>query len=253
MANKSDSCACIGQSHAGTLYPDDPTLLTTLITAAIKENGWKSTPVRLLRELPAVMVIPLGSYIHTLSVMAQAFASTARLNPQLIVVAATMSRPPFDTIEAKHLFVPASSSFRTVLGTIGISTGLFGSLDSGFHAEDAYFREESSIETVLPFIQLCFPDCPVMPVLCDSASRATETVSALADLSVLSRIRLLVICRADLSPAESWPAGLQESVPWRMIEGGPIPERIVSDMVMKHPHHGMPKTWYAGAVKELVR
>lgn len=253
MAKKSDSYACIGQSHAGTLYPDDPTLLTTLITAAIKENGWKSTPVRLLRELPAVMVIPLGSYIHTLSVMAQAFASTARLNPQLIVVAATMSRPPFDTIEAKHLFVPASRYFRTVLGTIGISTELIGPVDTDLHAEDAYFREESSIETVLPFIQLCFPDCPVMPVLCDSAAHAAQTVSSLVDQAVLSRMSLLVICRADLSHAEAWPTGLQVSVPWRMIDGGPIPERIVSDLVMKHPHHGMLKTWYAGAIKELVR
>ncbi len=146
---------------SGLFYPEDEEELRQEVQALL---AGEST---LQGGLP-FLLYPHGSWSNCEGRMARTMGATFReirhCSPRLIVMLAPVHR------EKKHpaFYLPESLWFESPLGLVPVEHKLcrnLAAVDGPFECSDIPHREEHSLELGLPFIQILFPECPILPVL----------------------------------------------------------------------------------------
>ena len=165
--------------HSGILYPSKAAeLFDAVATSSLPDDLPKLPP---LNNLPAAIVTSHGSYSNILPFLRQAYSSTAKLHPKLIVLLAPLHRPVLLEDSAFAIFLAEADSWETPLGKLVIENKLENTLRRAFPDKlgkrNAYFQEESAIELQLPFCQHHFPHVPILPFLGAWEDGSTHSVA----------------------------------------------------------------------------
>lgn len=148
----------------GLFYPDSPEKLSMAVNGFLAAS---STP----EDRAFGILCPHAAYEFTGGIMADAFRAAALRKPKRIVIIGPIHREQTDEI-----YLPESTVFRTPLGEVPVDTrGVNSLLDTGttFSQNDIPHLEEHTIESCLPFMQVLFPGCPIVPILLGDISRAS--------------------------------------------------------------------------------
>jgi AmmeMemoRadiSam system protein B len=143
----------------GILYPADKDELAEKIMSLLEKAK--------LRDGGAFGIItPHAGIEYTGPLMAAAYKSASARDIDTAVILASVHRPADDKI-----ILPESHFFNTPLGSLTVNKKLVEELLSCSTAairNDIPHLEEHSIEVQLPYIQLLFPDCEILPILMGS-------------------------------------------------------------------------------------
>ncbi len=156
---------------AGIWYPDDPAILSSLLTSFFKKTA----------GLPDCfgVVVPHAGYAYAGQVMATSYSCIDRNFAGTFLVVGPSHRGigPFTS----------ELDWDTPLGTVACNRGLARSL--GIPLSDEAIRvQENSLELQMPFIKYRFPEAQVVPVLMGAQDYAhtlslAETILNSADIS----------------------------------------------------------------------
>jgi len=177
---------------AGQFYPADPVVLRktvdSLIAASPKEVSGK----------PFVVVCPHAGYSYSGKVAAAAFKQAAGNHYDLIVILGTNHT----TAGFNKAAVFDGDGFQTPLGVAKVDRSAASQLldsDSIFTRFDAVHRAEHSIEVQVPFIQVLFPNVPIVPIVV-STTDLSDCEHIGRELARLATNRsVLIVASSDLS------------------------------------------------------
>ncbi len=143
----------------GILYPADKDELAKKIMSLLEKAK--------LRDGGAFGIItPHAGIEYVGPLMAAAYKSASVRDIDTAVILASVHRPADDKI-----ILPESHFFNTPIGSLTVNQKLVEELLSCSTAairNDIPHLEEHSIEVQLPYIQLLFPDCEILPILMGS-------------------------------------------------------------------------------------
>jgi AmmeMemoRadiSam system protein B/AmmeMemoRadiSam system protein A len=177
---------------AGQFYPENPDRLK----AAVQRFLADAVPPTGVR--PVALVSPHAGYIYSGQIMADAFAQARGHDYDLVVLlGANHTRAGYDGVA-----VFPGAGFRTPLGVAPVDTEAArrlmnrvpeATLDESLH------RREHSIEVLVPFVQVLFPDIPLLPAIVSLGKdeACIRFGTHLAD--TLSDKTLLLVASSDLS------------------------------------------------------
>jgi AmmeMemoRadiSam system protein B len=129
---------------------------------------------------PKAMIVPHAGYIYSGPVAAGGYASLIPLAGQItrVVLLGPAHRKAFS-----GLAVPASTVFKTPLGTIELDTGSISEilLLPQVHTDEEAHRFEHSLEVHLPFLQRVLQDFILVPLVVGdtSAQEVSEVIQKL--------------------------------------------------------------------------
>jgi AmmeMemoRadiSam system protein B/AmmeMemoRadiSam system protein A len=177
---------------AGRFYPEEPAALRS----AVKEYLRDARPAA--PDRPVVLVAPHAGYVFSGQIAADAWNQAAGGAYDLIVILGANHT----TAGFAGVSVYTGEGYRTPLGVVQCDRELSRRLcdaDPAFTFREEVHAREHSVEVQLPFVQLLFPDTPIVaavvggpdPELCAKFGRAVAT--AAAGRSVL------VVASTDLS------------------------------------------------------
>jgi AmmeMemoRadiSam system protein B len=159
---------------AGMFYPDERASLEARFCAFGLEPGKGGRA--------AALIAPHGSWDLSGAVAASAFAAAAgraRADPDKVIRVVILGT--IHNSSQEGIYLSDSDFFETTIGKIPVDRELEESLASCstlFQINDIPHLGESSIEVLLPFIQFCFPEASIVPILMGSAQ--PQYISALA-------------------------------------------------------------------------
>ena len=147
---------------AGSFYPADPAELKAELDGLLTAVNTRNLP-------PKAMIVPHAGYIYSGPVAASGYASLIPLAGQItrVVLLGPAHRKAFS-----GLAVPASTVFKTPLGSIELDTGSIREilLLSQVHTDEEAHRLEHSLEVHLPFLQRVLRDFTLVPLVVGDAS-----------------------------------------------------------------------------------
>jgi len=147
---------------AGSFYPADPVELQARLDELLAAATTPFPP-------PKAIIVPHAGYIYSGPVAASGYASLAPLAGQItrVVLLGPAHRKAFS-----GLAVPASTAFKTPLGTIELDTESIREilLLPQVHTDDEAHRFEHSLEVHLPFLQRVLRDFTLVPLVVGDAS-----------------------------------------------------------------------------------
>jgi len=147
----------------GLFYPESGDKLSLAVNGFLAAS---STP----EENAFGILCPHAAYEFTGGIMADAFKSASLRKPKRIVILGPVHRE-----QSEELFLPESTIFKTPLGEVPVDKRAVNTLlDSGtlFSMNDIPHLEEHAIEACLPFVQVVFPDRPIVPVLLGKTTKS---------------------------------------------------------------------------------
>ncbi len=184
---------------AGMFYPDDPRQLEQYVRAVLANAG------REVPDLPQVhaIVAPHAGYRYSGEIAAHAYAALAR-RPD---VRRIVLLGPAHTVPFRGIAAPAWDGFATPLGTVPVDTDARAAIarlpqviiDNIPHAR------EHALEVQLPFIQVLFPNVPVLPLVVGEAT--PEEVAKV--IETLDTPDTAIIISSDLSHYEPYDQARQ--------------------------------------------
>ena len=109
----------------------------------------------------AAIVAPHAGHMYSGPCAGYAFARIRDMRPARVILLGRSHRYHFDGAS-----IPVDGSFETPLGALPIDEKLAGYLagESGNNSTEPH-RQEHALEVLIPFIQVCFGDVPIVPVL----------------------------------------------------------------------------------------
>ena len=179
---------------AGSFYPGDRARLRALVEELLGEAAPERAPSS------AGLIVPHAGYAYS-----------GRIAGAGLCVAATFGRPEAVIIlGASHsglgdaLVVPGDAAWRTPLGDVPLDDGTIERLVSlGVSRSPDAFRREHSMEVVLPFLQILFPEpTPVVPVCVQLAPWAALDEGARRLGEALGSERVWVVASSDFTHYE---------------------------------------------------
>ncbi len=147
---------------AGRFYPGDPADLAGTVDRflAAGQDAWGIRP--------KAIIAPHAGYVFSGAVAGTAFAAVSDLGHTItrVVILA-----PAHRLAVAGLAAPAARAFATPLGAVAVDrTGLAAALaEPGVAVVDRAFDGEHAIEVELPFVQRCFPQAQIVPLLVGGA------------------------------------------------------------------------------------
>jgi len=147
---------------AGSFYPAGPVELQAQLDELLAAATIPFPP-------PKAMIVPHAGYIYSGPVAASGYASLAPLAGQItrVVLLGPAHRKAFS-----GLAVPASTVFKTPLGTIELDTESIREilLLPQVHTDEEAHRFEHSLEVHLPFLQRVLQNFTLVPLVVGDAS-----------------------------------------------------------------------------------
>lgn len=177
---------------AGTFYPDDPVVLSEMISALLSEAEHHETASS---TLPKAIITPHAGYIYSGPIAASVYA---RLNSGTGVIRRVVLLGPAHRVPIAGLALPAAEAFATPLGTVSVdqdAVKLLLHLRQVTQSADAHAWEHS-LEVQLPFLQQVLGDFKLVPLVVGDA--APEEVAEVLE-TLWGGPETLIVVSSDLS------------------------------------------------------
>jgi hypothetical protein len=178
---------------AGKFYPDSAAKLRNAIEYFLQD----ALPVKVKK--PVAIIVPHAGYIFSGQICADGFKQVSHEKYDVIVILGTNHT----NSSFQNISLYPGSSFRTPLGTAPIDRSVVSALikeDPADCALDTSLHEsEHSVEVMVPFIQVIFPEAKIVPAVVGSPDMQMCTRFGQALAKVLKNRRALIVASSDLS------------------------------------------------------
>ena len=193
QANKAPDADVREPAVAGKFYPESASKLKLAIEKFIQD----ALPAK-TKDAVAI-IVPHAGYIYSGQICADAFAQVKDKQYDLIVILGTNhTTPGFEKIS-----LHPGTGFRTPLGIAPIDREIVSQLvaaDPGDCVLDkSLHAREHSVEVIVPFVQVVFPEAKIVPVVVGAPDVGLCTRFGQALAKVLKNKRALIIASSDLS------------------------------------------------------
>ena len=194
-------CQAGGASHsdvrepavAGKFYPDSPARLRLAIEKFLQD----AVPAGANR--PLAIVVPHAGYIFSGQICADGFRQVQGRKYDVVVVLGTNHTGP----GYRKISLHPGDGFRTPLGTAAIDREVVRSLlqadPAGCALDRTLHEREHSVEVVVPFVQVLFPNAKIVPAVVGSPDMEIDSRFGQALAKVLKGRRALIVASSDLS------------------------------------------------------
>jgi AmmeMemoRadiSam system protein B/AmmeMemoRadiSam system protein A len=147
---------------------------------------------------PIAIIVPHAGYIYSGQICADSFKQASRQNYDVVVILGTNHTAP----EFQKIALYPGTGFRTPLGIAMIDTKVMSALQvesPDCMPEKSVHELEHSIEVIVPFVQVLFPQAKIVPIIVgapdvDLCIRFGQSLA-----KVLRNRNALIVASADLS------------------------------------------------------
>ena len=178
---------------AGKFYPDSPAKLRSAILQFLQD----ALPAKVKK--PVAIIVPHAGYIFSGQICADGFKQVSHEKYDVIVILGTNHT----SSSFQKISLYPGSGCRTPLGTAPIDRKVISALikeDPEDCALDKSLHEaEHSVEVMVPFIQVIFPEAKIVPAVVGSPDMQMCTRFGRALAKVLKNRRALIVASSDLS------------------------------------------------------
>ncbi len=192
-ANKMSNADIREPAVAGKFYPDSPAKLRSAILQFLQD----ALPAKVKK--PVAIIVPHAGYIFSGQICADGFKQVSHEKYDVIVILGTNHT----SSSFQKISLYPGSGFRTPLGTAPIDRKVISALikeDPEDCALDKSLHEaEHSVEVMVPFIQVIFPEAKIVPAVVGSPDMQMCTRFGRALAKVLKNRRALIVASSDLS------------------------------------------------------
>jgi MEMO1 family protein len=203
MANKVSDPDVREPAVAGKFYPDSSVKLRLAIENFLKD----AVPVKVKK--PFAIIVPHAGYIYSGQICADGFKQVSNLRYDVIVVLGTNHTSP----DFRKISLYPGDGFRTPLGTAPVEKDVVSQLKNADPADctldKSLHESEHSVEVMVPFIQVLFPEAKIVPVVVGSPDMGMCARFGEALGKVLKNRRALIVASSDLS---HYPAAADANV-----------------------------------------
>lgn len=147
---------------AGVFYPSDAAELTQTVTGLLAATG----PLEALPRRLSAIVVPHAGYVYSGPVAASAYAYLRQRHAQSPVRRIVLLGPAH-RVGFVGMALAGCAAFQTPLGNVSVDADLvkiITALPAASTLPVAH-AQEHSLEVQLPFLQICCPNTPVVPLL----------------------------------------------------------------------------------------
>ena len=193
QANKVPDADVREPAVAGKFYPESASKLKLAIEKFLQD----ALPAK-TKDAVAI-IVPHAGYIYSGQICADAFAQVKDKQYDVIVILGTNhTSPGFEKIS-----LHPGTGFRTPLGIAPIEREVISELlaaDTGDCVLDkSLHAREHSVEVIVPFVQVVFPEAKIVPVVVGTPDVGMCTRFGQALAKVLKNKRALIVASSDLS------------------------------------------------------
>jgi len=178
---------------AGKFYPDSAAKLRLAIEKFLQD----AVPVKVKK--PIAIIVPHAGYIYSGQICADGFKQVSHQVYDVVVILGTNHTSP----NFQKIALYPGNGFRTPLGTALIEKNIISSLTRADPADctldKSVHKSEHSVEVMVPFIQVIFPQAKIVPVIVGSLDIEICTRFGQALAKVLKNKRALIVASSDLS------------------------------------------------------
>jgi len=178
---------------AGKFYPESASKLKLAIEKFLQD----AIPAK-TKDAVAI-IVPHAGYIYSGQICADAFMQVKGKQYDVIVILGTNHT----TSGFEKISIHPGTGFRTPLGVAPIEREIVSQLvaaDPGDCVLDkSLHAREHSVEVIVPFVQVVFPEAKIVPVVVGSPDVALCTRFGQALAKVLTNKRALIVASSDLS------------------------------------------------------
>jgi len=193
LANNGSDSDVREPAVAGKFYPDSAAKLRL----AIKKFFQDAIPVKVKK--PIAIIVPHAGYIFSGQICADGFKQVSQQKYDVVVVLGTNHT----SSNFQKISLYPGNGFRTPLGTAQIERNVTSSLMKADPADctldKSVHQSEHSVEVMVPFIQVIFPQAKIVPVVVGSPDIEICTRFGQALAKVLKNKRALIVASSDLS------------------------------------------------------
>jgi len=181
---------------AGLFYPDDPAQLEHYVRAVL---------ARAMEEIPPLgkveaVVAPHAGYRFSGPVAAHSFAALGQRRD----ISRILLLGPAHTVPLRGIAAPSWDGFATPLGVVAVDAQAreaVSALDQVI-VDDVPHAREHALEVELPFLQVLYPDVPVLPLVVGETT--PEEVAEVIEVVRALDPHTAVVVSSDLSHYESY-------------------------------------------------
>jgi AmmeMemoRadiSam system protein B/AmmeMemoRadiSam system protein A len=177
---------------AGKFYPDSESRLKLAIQKYLQDAAPAKT------KSPVAIIVPHAGYIFSGQICADAFKQVSGQQYDVIVMLGTNHTNP----DFRKISVYPGSGFRTPLGTAMIDRNMVSSLTEANPdciPDKLLHKQEHSIEVLVPFVQVLFPEAKIVPVIVGTPDIELCTRFGKTLAAALKGRRALIVASSDLS------------------------------------------------------
>ena len=148
---------------------------------------------------PVAMIVPHAGYIYSGQICADGFRQTANSIYDIVVILGTNHTSP----NFPKISLYPGDGFRTPLGTAMIEKEVVAALlkeaPDECVADQSLHMHEHSVEVMVPFVQVVFPDAKIIPAVVGSSDLRIVERFGQALAKVLKNRKALIVASSDLS------------------------------------------------------
>ena len=193
QANKGSDTDIRQPAVAGKFYPESAVKLRLAIEKFLQD----AVPFKVKK--PIAIIVPHAGYIYSGQICADGFKQVSNQKYDVIVILGTNHTSP----DFQKISLYPGDGFRTPLGTVPVEKDVVSLLQNADPADctldKSPHESEHSVEVMVPFIQVVFPEAKIVPVVVGSPDREICTRFGQALAKVLKNKRALIVASSDLS------------------------------------------------------
>lgn len=178
---------------AGKFYP----AFAAKLKLAIEKFLQDAVPVQV--QKPIAIIVPHAGYIYSGQICADGFKQAANQKYDVIVILGTKHT----NSDLQKISLYPGDGFRTPLGVAPVDKNIISLLKKADPADctldKSLHESEHSIEVMVPFIQVVFPEAKIIPIVVGSQDMQTCLRFGQALAKVLKNKKALIVASSDLS------------------------------------------------------
>lgn len=192
-ANKMSNTDIREPAVAGKFYPESAARLRLAIEKFLQD----AVPAKVKK--PIAIIVPHAGYLYSGQICADGFKQVRQQKYDVIVVLGTNHT----SAHFQKISLYPGDGFRTPLGVAPIDKDIISSLINEDPADcildKSLHESEHSVEVMVPFIQVVFPEAKIVPAVVGSPDMQICTRFGQALAKVLKNKRALIVASSDLS------------------------------------------------------
>jgi len=193
QANKGSDTDVREPAVAGKFYPESAAKLKLAIEKFLQD----AMPVQV--QKPIAIIVPHAGYIFSGQICADGFKQVGNQNYDVIVILGTKHT----SSDFQKISLYPGDGFHTPLGTALVEKNVISALikedPTDCTLDKSLHESEHSVEVIVPFIQVIFPEAKIVPIVVGSQDMQTYIRFGQALANVLKNKRALIVASSDLS------------------------------------------------------